>query len=115
MMGWSPLFPKVTELPKERGADVLAGYLVRRAENTHQAFVDLRWILTLVIPCYVLVEARTDELDHAACSRNALHAPYFPRLIPSARMRLCRFVRSIPSARAAPDTFQLASSSARRM
>ena len=40
---------------------------------------------------------------------------YFPLLIPSARIRLCRFVRSIPNARAAPDTFQPASSSARRI
>ena len=38
-----------------------------------------------------------------------------PLLNPSARIRLCKFVRSIPSARATPDTFQLASSSARRI
>src|ERR1700722_4490701 len=40
---------------------------------------------------------------------------YFVRFNPSARMRLWRFVRSIPKARAAPETFQLVSSRARRM
>jgi hypothetical protein len=39
--------------------------------------------------------------------------PYCPLVRPSARMRLCRLVRSMPSARAAPETFQLDSSSAR--
>src|ERR1700722_12313909 len=49
----------------------------------------------------------------------ARHAPLdaycLVRLKPSARIRLCRFVRSIPKARAAPETFQLVSSSARRI
>src|SRR6185369_3262389 len=40
---------------------------------------------------------------------------YRARTRPSARIRLCRFVRSMPSARAALETFHSASSSARRM
>src|ERR1019366_2977186 len=53
-------------------------------------------------------QAHPDDAD-------GVHMRYFPRVRPSARIRLCKFVRSIPSARAAPDTFQLDSSSARRM
>ena len=41
--------------------------------------------------------------------------PYLSLASPSVRIRLCRFVRSMPSARAAPETFQFVSSSARKM
>jgi hypothetical protein len=66
MMRWNPPFPKVTELPKQRGSYVIVSYDVRRAESAQQALVDLRWILAFVIPCYALVEAPTHEIDNTA-------------------------------------------------
>ena len=63
----------------------------------------------------------TPLLSGWPCTGSGRGAPWrryvadFPLLNPNARIRLCKFVRSIPRARAAPDTFQLASSSARRI
>ncbi len=53
--------------------------------------------------------------DSSHAERYGANSDYFVLLNPSARIRLCRFVRSIPNARAAPETFQLDSSSARRI
>src|ERR1039457_5829065 len=72
-------------------------------------------VLTLVRRILSPVPLKCDSIHLRSSLAARATSPYFPRLSPSARIRLCRLVRSMPSTRAAPETFQLASSSARRI
>ena len=58
---------------------------------------------------------RTSSVSPRCGARCTFAKVYLSRVTPSARMRLCRLVRSRPSARAALDTFQSAASSALRI
>src|SRR5437867_13110824 len=46
-------------------------------------------------------------LTHLHYNLLGKHSSHFSLASPKVRIRLCRLVRSMPSARAAPDTFQL--------